>query len=160
MKLLGPTLARIALCLVFAVMATSAAAQGENPPTGQGAGSTALEQIAPDKDKGSVISGTGMTAKELRQIGYSDREIAWLMNEANSGELQAGSRDAESPGRQAADKAQQAGSEIAGRTDGGISGLWGLLGLLGLIGLAGRGRRREVVPHVEEERPRGIRRVA
>jgi MYXO-CTERM domain-containing protein len=163
MRLQASILARLGLfCLVLAVTGAVVSAQS----SGYGTANKASEQGV--QDKGSVIPGTGVTGQELRQIGYSDREIAMLMDEANSSEMQAGSNKAGSSATEPAasdinktnrgdqpDKPQEARANAG--TDSGKYGLWGLLGLFGLAGLAGRGRREVSRP---EERDRDIRRVA
>jgi hypothetical protein len=104
-----------------------------------------------------VIYGTGMTAAELKNIGYTDAEIAQMRSDATA--LQASAPAATTPAAINQDQANAANS-VSQPSDANANsnnpqraqssnyaGVWGLLGLLGLLGLAGRARSRAVVHH-------------
>ncbi len=117
------------------------------------------------QDNGNIIPGTGMTAAELQDIGYSQQQISQIQNdmlaENNAPAMNQGTNDAQTstannnPNAQANTNPNATNMPVNNAESRGGWGLWGLVGLLGLLGLAGR--RKAVV---RDERDRDVRRIA
>lgn len=139
---------------------TANQSSSNNALTNNGATNTAsnnnMQAGAQDQ---SVIYGTGLTAAELKQIGYTDDEINQMRSESqmlmasNTGTsgTAAGNQDqgasAASGVSNPADTNNNATANEPQKASSNHAGLWGLLGLLGLLGLAGRATRQQVVRH-------------
>lgn len=143
--------------------------QADQAPASQVANQTTMPQsdqaaqanssIPADQD---TIYGTGLTVAELKQVGYSDAEIAQMRtdsqmlmaasNNASTGTASGNQDQAPSAANgvsQPSDTNNNANAQPAQAQVNNHAGLWGLLGLLGLLGLAGRARQRTVVRREE-----------
>jgi len=113
-------------------------------------------------DQGEIY-GTGMTAAELKQAGYTDDEVSQLRSDSqammastmaapgSANENQDQSPSAANGVSQPADMSKSTTNLPAKAESNNHAGMWGLLGLLGLLGLAGRSRRQEVVVQREAD---------
>jgi len=115
------------------------------------------------QNQSDVVPGTGMTMAELRDIGFTQEQIAEIRNtdlDMSAG----GASGAMDRAEGTADRAQSAVTESApvqsaqdtaqAATDGGSN--WGWLGIFGLLGLLGLRGGKRAAAHDE----RDIRRVA
>jgi MYXO-CTERM domain-containing protein len=176
-------LANLCVLALAVALAVPAAAQTSSRTTD-------VQHTSMSASDSHLIPGTGMTAAELRDIGYTPDQIADLQNGALSANPTGNSRNVnrengiadtnaasstkandnssaavKDNGNLSSGNTREASTDAASRNDSGGShaGLWGLLGLLGLLGLGGRSRRAENVTDramLERERDRDVRRIA
>ncbi len=142
----------LAMAIIPAVMPASAQTHNSKHMDNNAAAAT--------DQNGDLVPGTGMTAAELQDIGYSQQQISQIrgdmLAEMNNGPMDQNSTNnaANNPNMQTNNAANNPNNQTS--SSGGGWGLWGLVGLLGLLGLA-RGRRTATV---HEERDRDVRRIA
>lgn len=149
-------LARLgALALAFAIVPTvlPASAQTSNHMNDNAAASQNAET-----SNGAMVPGTGMTLAELRDLGYTQQQIADIRSTEIAGAAESATDQnpataSNTNNAETNPNSPQANNANTGGGGGGW-GLWGLVGLLGLLGL-GRGRRAETV-----RTDRDVRRVA
>lgn len=154
-----PKLARVAICAAALTVVPAIL-----PAQTNGSNNMSDNSAAATSQNSDLVPGTGMTAAELQDIGYSQQQISQIrtdmLAEANGGPMDqnASSNSAGSNANMQTNDAANSPSNQAGKKDSG-SGNWGLLGLFGLLGLLGA-RRRHHVETVHDERDRDVRRIA
>lgn len=135
---------------------SAAMPQSDTTPASSATNQNAAASTDNSTQDQSVIYGTGLTAAELKQIGYTDDEISQMRSDSQllmaSNTTSTGSASGNQDQAPSAANGVSNPADMNNNTTGNQpqkasthAGLWGLLGLLGLLGLAGRATRQKTV---------------